>query len=29
MNLRGPLRGKGEVGRVREFSLLPTRVKTG
>jgi hypothetical protein len=29
MNLRGPLRGKGEVGRVSGFSLPPTRVKSG
>jgi hypothetical protein len=29
MNLRGPLRGKGEVGRVSGFSLMPTRVKSG
>ncbi len=29
MNLGGPLWGKGEVGRVRGFSLKPTRVKSG
>ncbi len=29
MNLRGPLRGKGEVERVSGFSLTPTRVKSG
>ncbi len=29
MNLRGTVEGKGEVGRVMGFSLLPTRVKSG
>jgi hypothetical protein len=29
MNLREPLRGKGEVGRVSGFSLPPTWVKSG
>ncbi len=29
MNLRGPLRGKGEVGRVSGFSLPPIRIKSG